>query len=252
MILFPAIDLYEGRAVRLFKGRYEDMTVYSEHPEEVARDFTASGCTHIHIVDLEGAKSGETPNLPTVLKIREATGAFCEIGGGVRSMEVIDRYLSSGVDRVILGTAAVADEALLRAALGKYGDRIAVGADIRDGYVAVKGWTETSSVTAEAFFARMEALGAETVICTDISKDGAMRGTNLALYESLAEKYRVNLTASGGVSSPEDVRRLAALGLYGAIIGKAYYTGALDLGEAARIAGDQTALPHSSQNRRLL
>ena len=237
MILFPAIDLYEGKAVRLFKGRYDEMTVYGD-PLAFARDFTASGCPHIHIVDLEGARTGETPNLGTVLKIKEETGAFCEVGGGVRSMKVIDRYLLSGVDRVILGTAAVSDEDLLKNALDRYGDRIAVGADLRDGYIAVKGWTETSSVSADAFFARMEELGVKTVICTDISRDGAMRGTNLALYRSLSEKHRVNVTASGGVSSLEDVRQLNGFGLYGAIVGKAYYTGALDLAKAAEIAGN--------------
>ncbi len=238
MILFPAIDLYEGKAVRLFKGRYEDMTVYGD-PADFARDFTACGCSHIHLVDLEGAKNGETPNLPTVLKIREISGAFCEIGGGVRSMDVIDRYLSSGVDRVILGTAAVSDEDLLKRALDRYGDRIAVGADLRDGYVAVKGWTARSSLTADAFFARMAALGVSAVICTDIARDGAMAGTNLPLYRELASKYHVKLTASGGVSSLEDVRRLRDMGLYGAIIGKAHYTGALDLREAEKIVREE-------------
>ncbi len=244
MILFPAIDLYEGRAVRLYKGRYDEMTVYGEHPVDIARDFVASGCPHIHVVDLEGAKTGGTPNLSAVLSIKEKSGAFCEIGGGVRSMDVIERYLSSGLDRVILGTAAVRDEATLCRAVGKYGDRIAVGADIRDGMVAVSGWTETSGVSLEAFFARMEEIGVETVICTDISKDGAMAGTNLALYEALAERYRLNITASGGVSDMDDVRRLASMNLYGAIIGKAYYTGAIDLSEAARLAGDQTSDLH--------
>ena len=234
MILFPAIDLYEGKAVRLLRGRYEDMTVYGD-PLDFARDFAASGCAHIHLVDLEGAKTGETPNLETVLRIREVSGAFCEIGGGIRSMEIVDRYLSSGVDRVILGTAAVEDESLLIRALDRYGERIAVGADLRDGIVSVRGWTEDSPYTAEAFFSRMETLGVKTVICTDIAKDGAMAGTNLPLYRELASRYRVNLTASGGVSSLEDVRRLRDMGLYGAIIGKAYYTGALDLREAEKI-----------------
>ena len=151
-------------------------------------------------------------------------------------MEVIERYLSAGVDRVILGTAAVSDEELLKRALGRYGDKIAVGADFRDGYAAVRGWTETSSVTADAFFARMEELGVSTVICTDISKDGAMGGTNLDLYRRLSGAYRLNITASGGVSSLEDVEKLADMGLYGAIVGKAYYTGALDLKKAAEIA----------------
>ncbi len=234
MILFPAIDIYEGKAVRLVRGRYEDITVYGD-PLDFARDFAASGCSHIHLVDLEGAKTGETPNLETVLRIREVSGAFCEIGGGIRSMEIVDRYLSSGVDRVILGTAAVEDESLLIRALDRYGERIAVGADLRDGIVSVRGWTTDSPYTAESFFSRMEALGVKTVICTDIAKDGAMAGTNLPLYRELASRYRVNLTASGGVSSLEDVRRLRDMGLYGAIIGKAYYTGALDLREAEKI-----------------
>ena len=235
MILFPAIDIYEGKAVRLYKGRYDDMTVYGD-PADFARDFAVSGCTHIHIVDLEGAKTGGTPNLASVLKVKEISGAFCEIGGGIRSLEVIERYLSAGVDRVILGTAAVADEKLLVTALDRCGDRIAVGADIRDGYVAVKGWTETSSVSVDDFFCRMEALGVSVVICTDISKDGAMRGTNLALYRHLKETYRTNVTASGGVSTLDDIRQLAEIGLYGAILGKAYYTGAVGLREAAAAA----------------
>jgi len=238
MILFPAIDIYEGKAVRLLRGRYEDMTVYGD-PLDFARDFAASGCSHIHLVDLEGAKTGETPNLETVLRIREVSGAFCEIGGGIRSMEIVDRYLSSGVDRVILGTAAVEDESLLIRALDRYGERIAVGADLRDGIVSVRGWTEDSPYTAEDFFSRMESLGVKTVICTDIAKDGAMAGTNLPLYRELASRYRVNLTASGGVSSLEDVRRLRDMGLYGAIIGKAYYTGALDLREAEKIVREE-------------
>jgi len=236
MILFPAIDLFEGKAVRLFKGDYAQMTVYSEHPEEIAADFAACGATHIHLVDLEGARSGETPNLETVLKIRESTGLFCEIGGGIRSMEIVDRYLNAGLDRVILGTAAVADEGFLRTAVEKYGEKIATGADIRDGVVAVKGWTEKSGVTTAAFFERMEEIGVATVICTDISRDGAMRGTNRELYRKLSEKYSLQITASGGVSTMEDIRQLRAMNLYGAIIGKAYYTGDIDLKKAIEVA----------------
>lgn len=236
MILFPAIDLFEGKAVRLFKGDYAQMTVYSDHPEEIAKDFTACGATHVHLVDLEGARSGETPNLETVLKIRESTGLFCEIGGGIRSMEIADRYLDAGLDRVILGTAAVENEDFLRAAVEKHGDRIAVGADIRDGYVAVRGWTEQSGVTLEAFCEKMQAIGVATVICTDISRDGAMRGTNREMYRILSEKFRLQITASGGVSSLEDVRSLREMNLYGAIIGKAYYTGDIDLKKAMEIA----------------
>ena len=236
MILFPAIDLFEGKAVRLYKGDYGQMTVYSEHPEEIAADFAACGATHIHLVDLEGARSGETPNLETVLKIRESSGLFCEIGGGIRSMEIVDRYLGAGLDRVILGTAAVADEGFLRAAVEKYGEKIATGADIRDGYVAVKGWTEQSGVTMDAFFEKMERIGVATVICTDISRDGAMRGTNREMYRTLSQKYSLQITASGGVSTMEDVRQLREMNLYGAIIGKAYYTGDIDLKKAIEVA----------------
>ena len=236
MILFPAIDLFEGKAVRLYKGDYGQMTVYSEHPEEIARDFAACSASHIHLVDLEGARSGETPNLETVLKIRESSGLFCEIGGGIRNMEIVDRYLGAGLDRVILGTAAVADEGFLRAAVEKYGAKIATGADIRDGYVAVKGWTEQSGVTMDAFFEKMERIGVATVICTDISRDGAMRGTNREMYRMLSQKYSLQITASGGVSTMADVRQLREMNLYGAIIGKAYYTGDIDLKKAIEVA----------------
>ena len=236
MILFPAIDLFEGKAVRLYKGDYSRMTVYSDHPEEIAKDFAACGATHVHLVDLEGARSGGTPNLETVLKIRESVGLFCEIGGGIRSMETVERYLAAGLDRVILGTAAVADEGFLREAVKEFGGRIATGADLRDGMIAVKGWTEKSTVTAEAFFEKMEETGVETVICTDIARDGAMRGTNREMYRTLKDRFRVNITASGGVSSLEDVESLRAMDLYGAIIGKAYYTGDIDLKKAIEVA----------------
>ncbi len=236
MILFPAIDLFDGKAVRLYKGDYAQMTVYSEHPESVARDFVECGATHIHIVDLAGAKDGTTPNLASVCAIKEASGAFCEIGGGIRSMEVVHRYLDAGLDRVILGTAAVTDRAFLRAAVSEYGEQIAVGVDLKDGFVAVKGWTETTALTADAFCAELQTLGVRTLICTDISRDGAMRGANLALYRALSEQFDLNITASGGVSSLEDVLRLREMGLYGAIIGKAYYTGALDLKKAIEAA----------------
>ena len=236
MILFPAIDLYEGRAVRLLRGDYAQMTVYSDHPEEIGEDFRACGAEYAHLVDLEGARSGETPNLETALRIRERSGLFCEIGGGIRSMETVDRYLSAGLDRVILGTAAVEDEAFLRRALEKHGGRIAVGVDIRDGRVAIRGWTERSALEFRDFCRHMQELGVETLICTDISRDGAMRGTNRELYRELSETLRVNITASGGVSSMEDVTELRRLNLYGAIIGKAYYTGALDLKKAIEVA----------------
>ncbi len=236
MILFPAIDLVAGKAVRLYKGDYTQMTVYSEHPEEVARDFVERGADHIHIVDLEGAKDGTTPNLETVCAIKSASDAFCEIGGGIRSMAVAERYLAAGVDRVILGTAAVTDRAFLREAVAEFGKKVAVGVDLKDGFVAVKGWTETTALTADAFCAELESMGVRTLICTDISRDGAMQGTNLTLYRALSEKFGLQITASGGVSSLEDVKRLREMGLYGAIVGKAYYTGALDLKEAIEAA----------------
>jgi len=236
MILFPAIDLFEKKAVRLYKGDYANMTVYSENPIEIARDFEAKGCTHIHMVDLEGAKDGTTPNLAIVAQVAKETSLFVEIGGGIRNMETVERYLQAGVSRVILGTAAVNDETFLRAAVSKYGDKIAVGADVKDGYIAIKGWLETSAVTLEDFLAKMEAIGVKNIICTDISKDGAMRGTNLALYQKLSEKFRLDITASGGVATMEDIRQLRKMALYGAIIGKAYYTGAIDLREALEAA----------------
>lgn len=236
MKIFPAIDLFDGKAVRLLRGRYEDMTIYSDDPPQIGRDFAAAGAEYIHIVDLEGAKDGTTPNFDTVCRIKEASGCFCEIGGGIRSMEVIRRYMDAGIDRVILGTAAVTDRAFLEEAVAAYGEKIAVGIDLKDGYVAIKGWTEKTQLTAVDFCEQMQALGVTTIIVTDISKDGAMKGTNHGLYEELSARLGMQLVASGGVSSIDDVKRLADRGLYGAIIGKAYYTGAIDLKEAIAAA----------------
>ena len=236
MNLFPAIDLYGGKAVRLYKGDYNEMTVYNDDPVSVAKDFEAKGAKFIHLVDLEGAKTGETPNLNTVQKIVSETNLFAEIGGGIRSMEVIEKYLAAGVSRVILGTAAVKNEAFLREAVAKYGKAVAVGMDIRDGYVAIHGWTENSSLYYTDFMQKLTEIGVETVIVTDISRDGAMKGTNRSLYAELSEKFpKLNVIASGGVSSLSDVQALADMKLYGAIIGKAYYTGAIDLMEAVKL-----------------
>ena len=236
MNIFPAIDLYERKAVRLFKGDYAEMTVYSDNPIEIARDFEAKGAKFIHIVDLEGAKNGDTPNFDIVKEIAQNTGLFCEIGGGIRSIDTVEKYLNAGLDRVILGTAAVNDEEFLRTAVEKYGDKIAVGVDIKDGFVAVKGWTEKSSYSCFDFCEKMRKIGVKTLICTDISRDGAMKGTNRELYKELSEKFDINITASGGVSSIEDIKALRSLNLYGAIIGKAYYIGAIDLKEALEAA----------------
>lgn len=235
MLLFPAIDLYQGKAVRLYKGDYDNMTVYSERPWETARDFEAKGASCIHLVDLEGARDGDTPNLDTVKRIVSEADLYSEIGGGIRSMQVIDKYLNAGVNRVILGTAAVTDRPFLKEAAREFNDRLAVGADIKDGMVAIKGWLEKSELEAFAFCRDMQELGIQTIICTDISRDGAMRGTNLELYKELSEALSINITASGGVSTLEDVIKLRDMGIYGAIIGKAYYTGAIDLKDAVRL-----------------
>lgn len=236
MYIFPAIDLFGGRAVRLYKGDYSKMTFYSDDPVSVALDFARAGADHLHLVDLEGAKTGLTPNLDVVKRIIESGRMFTEIGGGVRNMETVEKYLSIGADRVILGTAAVDDEDFLRCAVTEYGEKIAVGVDIKDGYVAVRGWTEKSSYSCFDFCQKMQDIGVKALICTDISKDGAMRGTNRELYKELSERFSVKITASGGVSSIDDVKALAELGIYGAVIGKAYYTGAIDLHEAVEVA----------------
>lgn len=236
MNIFPAIDLYDGKAVRLFKGDYNQMTVYSNEPLEVARKFEEAGAKHLHLVDLEGAKVGKPANLETIKKIVDNTDLFTEIGGGIRSVEIAKAYIDIGVDRIILGTAAVESEEFLKEALSLFGDKVAVGVDLKDGFVAIKGWTEKSSVTADDFMAKMESLGVKTVICTDISRDGAMQGSNNTLYKELGEKYNIDLVASGGVSSIDDIKALTDMNLYGAIIGKAYYIGAIDLKEAIEVA----------------
>lgn len=232
MVLFPAIDILSGKAVRLYKGDYNAVTVYSERPWEFAEDFVDKGCSAIHIVDLDGAKSGETVNIDTVKRIAAVKGLYSEIGGGIRNMETVSRYLEAGVDRVILGTAALKDPWFLKNALREYGDRIAVGVDLKDGKVAVKGWLETSNKDGIEFLKELEDLGVEGVIVTDISRDGAMKGTNLDLYGRIKEEVSLKVTASGGVSTIEDIVALKSMGLYGAIIGKAYYIGAIKLKEA--------------------
>lgn len=236
MHIFPAIDLYGGKAVRLYKGDYAQMTVYNDDPSAVAEDFCRAGAKYLHLVDLEGAKTGLTPNLDTIVNIIRKTDMFVEVGGGIRNMQTVDTYLSAGVNRVILGTAAVQDPAFLREAVAKYGDRIAVGVDLKDGFVAIKGWTESSAYTADAFFAHLQKIGVSTVICTDISRDGAMQGTNRELYRRLSKAYSVQIIASGGVTDISDIHALREMDLYGAIIGKAYYTGAIDLKEAIEVA----------------
>ena len=236
MKIFPAIDLYEKKAVRLFKGDYAQMTVFNDNPVAVALDFKAKGAKYLHVVDLEGAKTGAPEQFDAVAKLAKESGLFLEIGGGVRNMETIERYFEAGASRVILGTAAVTDESFLKAALEKYGEKIAVGADVSDGKIAIRGWLEKSELGIFEFLTKMEALGVKTVICTDVSKDGAMKGANHALYKEIKAKFNLELIASGGVSSMEDIKALSEAGVDGAIIGKAYYIGALDLEEAIKVA----------------
>ena len=235
MILLPAIDLYDKKAVRLYQGDYRQMTIYNDDPCAVARDFRDAGAEWVHMVDLEGAKTGQTPNFDVVARVA-AMGLRVEIGGGIRNGDTVKKYLDAGVSRVILGTAALTNRPFLYDMVERYGEAIAVGVDCRDGYVAIHGWTETSAIRCEDFFAELQDLGVQTVICTDISRDGAMKGTNFELYRTLSEDFSVNIVASGGVSSLHDVVELRKLDLYGAIVGKAYYTGAIDLRSALEAA----------------
>ena len=235
MELFPAIDLIGGCAVRLVKGDYAQKTVYSDNPAEVAKSFAAAGAKYLHVVDLEGAKDGGTPNLETIKNIVENGGLLVEVGGGIRSEEVIKKYLDAGVFRVILGTAAVQNPAFLEEMVQKYGEKIAVGVDIKAGMVAIKGWTEVSAESCFDFCEKLQKIGVRTIICTDISKDGLLSGTNLELYKELSEKFSVDIVASGGVTTLDDVKKLADMGMYGAILGKALYTGNIDLKAAVEL-----------------
>ena len=236
MIIFPAIDIYENKVVRLYKGNYDEMTTYSDDPVSVAKAFKEMGATHLHVVDLEGAKKGTTSSITTISKIAYETGLFIEIGGGIRTMDAVKSYKDAGVSRVIIGTAAVKDEPFLLSALDKYGELVAVGADIKEGRIAIKGWLEVAPITLGDFMARMQSFGIKNVICTDISKDGTLQGANASLYKDLSERYTLEITASGGVSSIEDIRVLRSFDLYGAIIGKAYYSGAVSIEEAIEVA----------------
>ena len=236
MKIFPAIDLSEGCAVRLLKGDYAQKTVYSDDPVSVAKGFRDAGGEILHLVDLDGAKAGYAAAAEIVAKIAAESGMFVEIGGGIRNAETVKQYLDAGVGRVILGTAALRDRAFLEEMICLYGEKIAVGVDIKDGFVAINGWTEKSELDAFDFCKTLQNIGIKTIICTDISKDGAMQGTNVDLYKQLSNKLKMQIIASGGVSSMDDIKRLKELGLYGAIIGKAYYTGAVCINDAIEVA----------------
>jgi phosphoribosylformimino-5-aminoimidazole carboxamide ribotide isomerase len=233
--IFPAIDLYGGQAVRLTRGDYAQMTVYSDDPVNVAKGFRDAGARYLHVVDLEGARDGTSPNFGVISDIIASSGLLVEVGGGIRTRDVAKRYVGAGAFRVILGTAAVTTEGLVSELTAEFGGKIAVGVDIRDGLVAITGWTELSARGAFEFCESMEALGVKTIICTDISKDGVLGGTNLALYGDLSKRLSLDIIASGGVSALADVTALRDMGLYGAILGRALYTGGIDLAEAVRI-----------------
>ena len=229
MKIFPAIDLSGGQVVRLYQGDYDKMTVYGADPCAVARDFIAAGAKYLHVVDLDGAKDGTLANFESISTIAKQGGLYIEVGGGIRTEERIRQYLDLGVSRCILGTIAVKDFDFTARMAQKYGEAIAVGVDARDGYVAINGWKELSAETGIEFCRRLRDAGVKTVIYTDISRDGAEKGTNLELYRELAKIEGLNITASGGVSSLEELKELQSIGTHAAILSKALYTGRLDL-----------------------
>ena len=236
MIIYPAIDLFRGEAVRLYKGDYNQKTVYSSNPVEIALDFRNSGADHMHIVDLEGAKTGTAKNLEVIKNIKKEANLFCEVGGGIRDLKAIEKYLNLGIDRVILGTAAVTDPEFTKKAVREFKEKISIGIDIKNNKPAIHGWTEEFDKDAFTFCMEMESIGVKTIICTDISKDGAMQGTNIQLYKDLSKKVRLDIIASGGISTLDDIKALRELDIYGTIIGKAYYSKAINLKEAIEVA----------------
>jgi phosphoribosylformimino-5-aminoimidazole carboxamide ribotide isomerase len=234
MQILPAIDIFEKKAVRLFKGNYAEMTVYGT-PLEIACSFEEKGASYIHLVDLEGARAGEPSNFETVSSVISSAKIPCEIGGGIRNINTVDKYVNAGADRIILGTSAVSDKAFLKESIKEFGTKIAVGVDARDGIVSISGWTQQSGIPTLDFIGEMLSLGIDTIICTDISKDGALAGTNTALYREILSKYTLKLIASGGVTTIDDIKELKECGTYGAILGKAVYNGNIDLCEAIAV-----------------
>lgn len=232
MLLFPAIDLKDGRVVRLKRGDYDQVTRYEIAPEQAAADFEASGASCLHMVDLNGAKGGAAVNFDAIARIAGRTRLFLQVGGGIRDEQRIRAYLDAGVSRVILGTAAVRDFDFLVRMTGKYGEKIAVGVDMSGGMVAVDGWTQVTALSGTAFCARVRDAGVQTVICTDIAKDGMLGGTNLDLYQTLSKLGGLNVIASGGVTTPEDLAALRRMNLYGAIVGRALYDGRMTVAQA--------------------
>lgn len=234
MIILPAIDLRGGKAVRLLRGDYDKMTVYGDDPLAVALSFRECGASNLHAVDLDGALSGDNDNFDTVKELISKSGLSVEVGGGVRDEARVYKYLSVGAERVILGTAAAENPDFVSEMVKKYGAHIAVGADIKNGTVATHGWTKSSGKDVMEFLNTLESIGVTTVICTDVSRDGALVGTNMELYKKLREKFSLNLIASGGITRLEELSELANLGMYGAILGKAVYNGNISLAEAIK------------------
>lgn len=235
MIIFPAIDIYEGKAVRLLKGDYNKMTIYSENVIEKAKDIEDCGSEWVHLVDLEGAKKGTAPNFKYVEEICRQTKLKVEIGGGIRTSTTIEKYLAAGVTRVILGTKAATDRDFLENAVKRFGDKIAVGVDVKEEKVAIKGWMEVLDKDIFSFVKELEEIRVKNIIVTDIAKDGAMSGISTKLYEKLIELTDIDITASGGVTELSDLKKLKEIGVYGAILGKAMYTGNIELREALKI-----------------
>ena len=234
MIIYPAIDLFEGKVVRLVRGDYEQMTVYDNNPVAVSCAFKDAGAAAVHIVDLEGARDGKPANFEVIRNIASESGLDIQVGGGIRTADIIEKYLHVGVRRVILGTAAVSAPGFLTEMVQTFGGAIAVSADIKDGFVAIKGWTELSDKDVFGFCRAVEDFGVQTLICTDISKDGLLSGTNMELYSTLRDKLSIKLIASGGISSIDEIKALSSIGMDGAILGKALYAGNINLPEALR------------------
>src|SRR5690606_6598549 len=231
MIIFPAIDILNGKCVRLIQGDYNREKVYSDSPVEMAKQWEEKGAEFIHIVDLDGAKSGKSINEAIILEIAKTVNVPVQVGGGIRSMQTVKTYLENGVNRVIIGTAAIQDEAFLKEAVETYGERIVVSLDAKNGYIATDGWTDTSDVKALDLVRKLENIGVKTIVYTDIAKDGMLQGPNLAEQKAINEATTMDVIAAGGVATKADVENLRRLGLYGGIIGKALYDGKLKLEE---------------------
>lgn len=235
MIIFPAIDLRDGKVVRLHQGDYDQMTIYSEDPLAVAKTFLAAGATYLHVVDLDGARGGNPENFKVVERLIRSSGLEVQVGGGIRNRERVETYLNLGAKRVILGTVAVTEPAFLKEMVEQFGDAIAVGVDVKDGLAAINGWEKTTTINGVEFCKSLVEIGVKTVIYTDIAKDGGMQGTNLEAYKALAQIDGLNIIASGGISFEEEIEVLKDL-VYGAILGKALYSGMLELKNCVRLA----------------